>query len=283
MRIARPGRIGRRAGMTTAADWRGRVGRNWAAMAARTDRSLAGLNDRLVAQVAAGGGTRLLDIGCGAGATARAVAAARPDLDVLGIDLSPELIAAARATDSRCRFAVADAGRWADPAFVPDRLVSRHGVMFFDDPVAAFARLRGAATPDARLVFSCFRDRAANLWATTTAAIAGAGPAANPQAPGPFAFADRDHVTRILREAGWGGIGFEPVDWAYVAGAGADPVADAVDFFGRIGPAASAIAAAAGAARERLLARLAELAERHRVGDTIQFGAAGWIVTANAA
>ena len=62
-----------------------------------------------------------------------------------------------------------------------------------------------------------------------------------------------------------------------------DPVADAVDFFGRIGPAASVIAAAAGAARERLLARLAELAERHRVGDTIQFGAAGWIVTANAA
>ena len=268
--------------MTTAADWRGRVGRNWARLAARTDRSLAGLNDRLVAHVGAGGGTRLLDIGCGAGATARGVAAVRPDLDVLGIDLSPELIAVARATAGACRFQVADAGAWTDPAFVPDRLVSRHGVMFFDDPVAALSHLRGAAAVGARLTFSCFRDRQANAWATETGAIAGAVPDADPYAPGPFAFADVDHVTRILQAAGWRDIAFEAVDWAYVAGAGADPVADAVDFFGRIGPAASAIAAAGGGARDALLARLTVLAELNRVGDTVQFAAAGWIVTAAA-
>ena len=68
--------------------------------------------------------------------------------------------------------------------------------MFFDDPVAAFTRLRHAVTADAHLVFSCFRDVTLNPWAIETgAAVAGTPPQKPGTSPGPFAFADADHVS----------------------------------------------------------------------------------------
>ena len=137
-----------------------------------------------------------VDIGCGAGGTSLALAAARPLLSVLGIDLSESLIETARSRASpypNLSFRAGDATEVADLGV--DLFFSRHGVMFFDDPKAAFTRLRAAARPGARLIFSCFRDYALNPWAAEiVAAIAGTAPPAPGIAPGPFAFADPDHV-----------------------------------------------------------------------------------------
>ncbi|MGN6268317.1 MAG: class I SAM-dependent methyltransferase [Sphingomonas sp.] len=274
--------------MTEAHDWAGRVGDTWAAEWQRTDRSFGDLATRLNAAILAAAPEtgRALDIGCGAGATSLALAVARPRLQVTGADLSVEMLAVAReraAGHANLDFVAGDVLRIAAATAPIDLMVSRHGVMFFADPVSAFAALHAAAAPHARLVFSCFRSPAENSWATEiAAAVTGAPPAPRDGAPGPFAFADRTRVAGILADAGWSDAAAEPVDYANRAGAGADPVADAVSFFTRIGPAAPLLRELPPAAREAALARIAAVCERHRVGDAVDFPAAAWLWTARA-
>jgi len=288
--------------MTDSADWTGRVGDVWADEWRRTDRAFAGLSsalDAAITDAAPAARFRALDIGCGAGGTSLALARARPDATIVGIDLSAPLVSIAReraaadggagagrnaatlgTSGGTTTFVAGDAGTLAADHAPFDLLYSRHGLMFFDDPVAAFASLRAAARDHAPLVFSCFRDWSLNTFASAVAAaIGGAHP---PRGPGPFAFADEAHVAAILREAGWRNARATPVDFAYRAGAGDSPVADAVAFLCRIGPAAARIRSAPPGERADLLARLTDVIERHRTGDAVDFPAAAWIWTATA-
>jgi SAM-dependent methyltransferase len=270
--------------MTDTFEWQGRVGDTWATEWERTDRSFAELHTILLDRISQLGGreARVLDIGCGAGATSLGVVERLPGATVVGIDLSSSLIATAnaRASSRSCRFVVADASTWDEPAFRPDLLISRHGVMFFDDPVSAFSHLGSVSAPGARLIFSCFRSPADNAWATEIMALLPPGPASNPHAPGPFAFADPGRVADILARSGWKNASPEPVDIAYVAGAGVDPVADALDFFSRIGPAARASQQLDGTAKTGFMAGLERVLHNHLNDGTVTFGAAAWIWTA---
>ena len=154
--------------------------------------------------------------------------------------------------------------------------------MFFADPVAAFAHLRTLATQQAHLLFTCFHAARLNPWASELAALLPedfSAPGA-PTAPGPFAFAETARVAEILRAAGWGNIQFEPVDFTYVAGAGPDPVADAADFFTRIGPAARALRMLSEGERTALGVRIRTWLEANRHGDQVRFPAAAWVVSA---
>lgn len=270
--------------MTDKQEWQGRVGSSWAEQWQRTDRSFAALTQRLVEVILALDNQRsIVDIGCGAGELSIMLATAKPHANVLGLDISADLIDAAIARssiNSNLSFAVADAAQWRDAAFAPDLYMSRHGVMFFDEPVAAFANLAGVAAPKARLVFSCFRSAAENDWASQIAGLLPASPAADPHAPGPFAFADPEHVRDVLSQSGWSDIAFEAVDFDYIAGQGDDPVSDAMDFFAQIGPAARAIRTLDGDTRTAFLNQLRALAHEHMNGDAVRFAAAAWIVTA---
>ena len=273
--------------MTTAYDWTGKIGDVWAEEWRRTDRSFTNLTPHLDAAILATTTPqtrKIIDIGCGAGATTLATAQALPSATVTGIDLSPTLIEIARhraETQTNARFECADITVAAPNHGPTDLYVSRHGVMFFADPTAAFATLAEAAAPDASLVFSCFAERAANVWATETVAATGGDPDAPAStAPGPFAFADPTYVAEILATAGWNAAPPQRLNFAYRAGEGADSVADAVDYFRRIGPAASAIRDAAPEERERHIARLTDICARHSDGDTVEFPAVAWIWTA---
>jgi SAM-dependent methyltransferase len=267
-------------------DWKGKIGQNWARECARTDRSFSGLTTVLVDRTCALSPSCLLDIGCGAGETAIAVGRATPKADIIGIDLSEPLIAVARQRGrplKNVRFAIADASAWRDPIFVPDTLMSRHGVMFFANPVKAFTNLNASSRRGAQLIFSCFRDRSDNAWATEIGKLVGAVEMPGDiTAPGPFAFADKTHVTRILAAAGWENIAFEPVNWDYVAGDGADPVYDAVEYFQKIGPAASALAGFEGAEHDSMLGKIADLCALNTQNGRVVFKASAWIVTARA-
>lgn len=270
--------------MTSGADWEDAVGRNWAKHYARTDRSFAGLTEHLLGRIGTHPGKAVLDIGCGAGELSLAIARARPHARVLGLDVSPELIAAVReraGERGNVRFELRDAAAWHEQGYTPDLLVSRHGVMFFDDPPAAFAHLRDIADPDASLVFSCFRTARENRWASDIPDLLGL-PALSSEGPGPFSFADPQLVEAILSAAGWAQVDFEPVDFAWIAGKGDDPVADALDFVSRIGPAAPALRALEGDDRAAAEAKLRGWFEEHRSGDIVAFAAAAWIVTASA-
>ncbi len=285
--------------MTSAADWRGRVGDVWALEYARTERAFAGIAgalDAAIAAVAPHAGNAA-DLGCGVGGTTLALAARRPPLCVTGIDLSPALIAIARRRAASGAGAGArQASVSASPTFVAgdvmqvlptlaplDLLVSRHGLMFFTDPVTAFDILRAAARDGAPLVFSCFAPRAANDWVTAPEAALSVTPSATTgYAPGPFALGDETFVRALLDRSGWEDVRIDCRRVDYAVGAGDDPVGDALAFYRCIGPLASFLAASHPADRARHEAALRDLfATRIRNG-AVTFSAAIRIVTAHA-
>lgn len=274
--------------MTAKEDWQGKTGEGWASEWRRTDRSFGGLTEHLLTRSREFTFRHALDIGCGAGELSLALARGRPQARIVGVDVSPQLVEAARERAehmSNLEFVLADAGRWR-PAddFAPQLLISRHGVMFFADPPAAFANVASFAGDNAALMFSCFRERAENPFFTAVGSLLPPpAEAPDPYAPGPFAFAERDHVTAVLTDGGWTAIDFEPFDFAMVAGAGDDPVEDAVSYFQRIGPAAAAMREMDPASRDDLLAAIRAVAEDHCRDGVVALRAASWIVTARRA
>lgn len=274
--------------MTGAQDWLGRVGQSWAAEWQRTDLSFSELTPHLRRRVSDIAGANILDIGCGAGELSLLVARDRPYAFVHGIDLSPALIEAAKSritADDNIVFDLANAAEWTcEPGARPDVLMSRHGVMFFGDPIAAFSHLRGQAEPGAGLVFSCFRTVADNPFFNEFGRILppADGPLPDPHAPGPFAFSDKDRVAGILADAGWRDIAFERLDFSMIAGAGEDPVEEAMAYFARIGPAARAIAELPAEQRPAMREKVRELAQQNCADGRVAMDASVWIVSATA-
>ncbi|MAX01263.1 MAG: SAM-dependent methyltransferase [Sphingomonas sp.] len=259
-------------------DWSDKVGAVWAEQWRRTDRAFGSLSQKLntaIADAAPQGGFRAFDIGCGAGATSFALAEARPEAEIIGVDLSPDLlsVAAQRSRHPAIRFVEGDAGEVACRETPIDLFVSRHGVMFFSDPVATFARFADVSVPDAAMVFSCFAEIAANPWVE----IATDGVAPPPfGSPGPFAFADPDYVGDMLAQAGWRGE-VERCDFDYIVGEGDKPVEDAMAFLTRIGPAAAMLRDADGAQHMALLTRMRDILSRNAELGRIAFPASAWI------
>lgn len=274
--------------MVDKSEWQGSSGETWANEYRRTDRSFSHLTERLLERTREFRFGEVLDIGCGAGELSLAIARGRPEVSVTGVDVSPQLIAAAKERGSHLgnvRFELADAAEWtceADAA--PDMLVSRHGVMFFDDPPSAFANLARQAQPGAALMFSCFREVPQNPFFTEVVRLLPeAPPMMDATGPGPFAFGDREWVIPILRSGGWDQIDFERFDFPMIAGAGENAVEEAVTYFSLIGPAARALAEMKGPARDRFLGRVRELCERNLHGGIVALPAAAWIVSAHKA
>src|SRR6184192_2802612 len=174
-------------------------------------------------------GERAIDIGCGCGDTAieiaRMVGAAGA---VLGIDVSRPMLAVARsrgalANCAHLTFRDGDASEAALPSNT-DLLFSRFGVMFFSQPAPAFSHLRKSLRAGGRCVFVCWRAPRDNPWAMTPLSAARAAmditPApADPDAPGPFAFADEERLRTILSDAGFGAIDVQRFDAAISLGA----------------------------------------------------------------
>lgn len=270
--------------MTSRSDWEGRVGLSWAEHWQRTDRSFGALTEQLLQRTRRLTFRSVLDVGCGAGELSVALARSHGHVRVHGIDLSRDLIAAAQERGKNYQnlsFRATDAAAWRDPTFTPDLIVSRHGVMFFDDPSGAFANLLRHVAPGAELVFSCFRPRRDNHWATALDDITdrSVGPA-DIDEPGPFAFGDREQVEQMLLRAGWSEPLFEAVDYAMVAGMGPQAVDEARAHFLSIGPAAHAIGQLTGDDHSKAVVRLERMLQQHEVDGLVALGAAAWIVNA---
>ena len=181
-----------------------RSGQAWVANQRAFDRMLAPLGDLVVAAAAPKAGERVLDVGCGFGPTSRQVATS--GAIVHGVDISDPMVAEARRLVPQATFAVADA-QTDDLGGPYDLIVSRFGVMFFDDPVAAFTNLHAHA-PSGRLAFVCWNDqpRSTAVWAggeVLRAALPSPPPPLAAQAAGPFALSDAERTRSILVEAGW--------------------------------------------------------------------------------
>lgn len=266
--------------------WNGTSGCAWVDEQALIDGVLVPFQDLLVDAVRSSGARRVLDVGCGTGSTT--VAVARPlgeGGSCTGIDISEPMIAAARARAERegvaASFVVADAQEQAFPPASFDMLVSRFGVMFFADPVQAFANLRRAVTDDAGLCFIAWRGAAENPFMTeaerAAAPLLPNLPARVPGAPGQFAFADAERVARILRESGWTEIDIQPIDVPCVI-----PEKDLVRYLSRFGPVGLALAEADEPTRTRVLQTVRAAFDPYVHGDEVRYTAACWRISAQA-
>lgn len=191
--------------------WNGVGGDIWVARQDHTDITLAPVSKALLALAAPRAGERVLDVGCGCGTlTLELARALGPAGRVTALDISAPMLAegqarAAAAGIAHVDWLQADAATAALEEF--DLLLSNFGTMFFGDPVAAFAHMRRAASPGARMAFVCWRPLVENPWMGVPMQAAAAHlpprPKANLQAPGMFAFADPQRVAQVLTAAGW--------------------------------------------------------------------------------
>jgi SAM-dependent methyltransferase len=270
---------------TQAAIWNGPAGHGWVAAQATLDGMFAPF-DVLLANEVRESPRHLLDIGCGTGGTTLAFARRfGKQCWYTGIDISAPMLERAcqraQAESVAVDFVQGDAQTHAFAAASFDLLISRFGVMFFADPVAAFTNLRRAAMPGARLRAVTFRSPAENPFMLTAERAAQPYLPALPKraaaAPGQFAFADATRVRGILEAGGWSGIDLEPVDVVCTF-----PETALELYLTRLGPVGLVLAQAAEATRLQALAAVRAAFQTYVHGAEVRFTAACWMVRAHA-
>jgi SAM-dependent methyltransferase len=226
--------------------WNTSAGETWARFQEALDRQVEPLGLAAMDVLCPAEGEHIVDIGCGCGQSSLALAArVRPTGSVVGVDISQPMLDVAfrrpRTADLQVTFRKLDAqtGDLGDDLF--DAAFSRFGVMFFSDPVAAFANIRASLKPDGRLAFVCWRTLNENPWmqAPLQAALPLLPPLAppDPAAPGPFAFADPSRVRSILADSGYGSVTINPFD----ADIGGEDLDQTLKLALRIGPLGRAL------------------------------------------
>jgi SAM-dependent methyltransferase len=267
--------------------WNETSGPEWVGLEAEFETALIPFGAELLRRVAARDGDHVLDVGCGFGSTTLELARRVGDAGrVMAVDISAPMLqrARARAADAGLANIIwreADAQDAALPASHFDLIVSRFGVMFFDDPVAAFSNLAGAAKAGARLVFACWQPTDRNPWFTLPARVLAdhvALPALPPPTAGPFAFGDPERLAAVLGAAAWTDVVIDGFEATMVQGAGAG-VEGALHHMVR-GPVAAALRDATPEDRAAGLDALRTALEAFTVDGAVQFPAATWIVSA---
>jgi SAM-dependent methyltransferase len=266
--------------------WNGRSGNAWVAEQAMLDRLLQPFEPVLVGAVVDAGASGVLDVGCGTGATTLAIARRLGEKGrCTGIDISGPMLALARRRAEQeglaAEFILADAQEHRLPPSAFDLIVSRFGVMFFDDPVAAFANLRRSARPGGGLGCIAWRGGADNPFMTTAERAAAPFlpdlPPRRPDAPGQFGFADSERVRRILAESGWSDVAVVPLDRICTM-----TEAELATYYTRLGPVAAMLDEADPDTRARILEILPDAFAPFVEEGVVRFNAACWWVSARA-
>jgi len=279
-----------------AAHWNGEESSHWVTHADRYDAMLGPLGERLLASADLTDGVRVLDVGCGCGAVTldagRAVGGAGT---VLGADLSSPMTAlAARRAEAaglpQVTFTVADAQTHPFGSGAFDRIISRFGVMFFDDPVAAFTNLHSALAPQGTLTFVCWQDLFVNDWMIVPGAAAATVlgmPDTNPDgevAPGPFSLADTDRTTSVLTDAGFSAVAITSTEALLPIGSGstaAEAIDQAIAFLLGSGLGRAMFNGAAEDDSAKALEAVRESLTPHYAEGTIRLTGRAWLINAS--
>jgi SAM-dependent methyltransferase len=282
--------IKRSAWVPTRDEWIGRTGQEWARRGDALDLLLGPAADAGLDALSPRPGERILDLGCGAGASTEALArAVVPTGSVTAIDVSPDLIALARKRlegNALVNLLEADAQTHSFEHHGHDALYSRFGSMFFEDPHAAFANLNGTLKPGARAVFVAWSDPSRNQWASVpmTFAAEGLGAARPPSGPGPFAWAAPETFHEALGKGGFSSIRETELEFMAEISEGTDPdpVTRAVNFLMKIGSLAARLRGASEEAKAEARAFLQKRLARHVRDDAVRLLASAWIIEARA-
>lgn len=267
--------------------WNGPAGRNWVDLQEAWDVVLAPILAATIERAAVRPGERIIDIGCGCGATTIALSSLVGSRGrVLGLDISRPMLARAAQRlppGAPAELVLGDATTYPFPRGGFDLLFSRFGVMFFAEPARAFANLRAALRAGGRCTFCCFSTPRENAWMMTPLLAAYEHvpplPKLGPEDPGPFSFASEDRVRRILDEAGYQSIGLEPLDLELDIGAGRGLDA-AVASSMSIGATSRAIEGQPAAIRGAVADSIRRVLAPYQRGATVPLAAAIWLVTA---
>jgi ubiquinone/menaquinone biosynthesis C-methylase UbiE len=269
--------------------WNGPAGQHWTDRQPMQDVLLAPVSQILIDRAGAKPGERVLDVGCGCGATTIAFAGrVAPSGFAFGVDISVPMLARARQLAPKglpLDFVLADATVYPfDPAGF-ELLASRFGVMFFAEPAVAFANMRRALVPSGRLAFACWREPRENPWMMTPLQAVYQHvpklPQLGPEDPGPFAFASEERVRRILGAAGFTQIAMEPCNLALDLAIGRGLEA-AVETALEIGPSRRALEGHPPQVREAAKKSILEALTPFVRGQSVPLPASIWIVTARA-
>lgn len=264
--------------------WNGHAGRAWAENQEILDQMFKPFEKLLVNAISSKAAGRVLDVGCGAGSTTLAIARQLGTKGYcIGIDISAPLLEVAQsraALESSCaEFICADAQTHVFKMGSFDAIVSRFGVMFFADPVLAFANLRRAGSNCAELRFIAWRDAAENLFMTTAERAAAPLlpnlPARRRGAPGQFAFADRNRVSSILEQSGWAEVDIQPIDVTCTL-----PEKELVRYLSKNGPVGLMLQGVEELTRNQVLQRVRDAFDPYVSEDQVRFRAACWMVSA---
>ncbi len=266
--------------------WDGKDGDYWVTNAELFDQCIAAYDQRFLDAASIQSGNRILDIGCGNGATTRAAARLAADGFALGVDLSSRMIETARYAAERenVRNVVFEQGDaqvhpFDEASF--DVAISRTGAMFFGDPDAAYANIARALHPRGRLVLLVWQSLASNEWIVSIRTSLAAGrqlPAPPVEAPGPFSMSDQDRVRDLLRRAGFTNVRFDDVRQPLFFGANAHT---AYDFL--LGLAGWMLDGVDDDAKARARRELRQTIEEHLGNHGVTFGSATWLITADRA
>ncbi|MCX8071894.1 MAG: methyltransferase domain-containing protein [Candidatus Binatia bacterium] len=269
--------------------WNSEAGEKWVRYQRLLDAQIGPLGREAMDLARVSPGERVVDVGCGCGHTSIELAQrVSPGGHVLGIDLSTPMLDRARERADaegveNVTFVRGDAQSYPFPPRKFDLVFSRFGVMFFADAVAAFRNLLAASRPGARLAFVCWQAVTENPWmAVPLMAALQHLPNAelpNPDAPGPFAFADADKVRRILSAAGYENLEFHTVRRELLIGAG-EPLEGAVEFLLQMGPTGKLLKEADGELRRRVAESVREALKPYETEDGVRMLGTAWIVTA---
>jgi len=261
--------------------WNSWMGERWVQNQEDLDQLLAPLSEAAISAAGVRRNERALDVGCGCGATSL-VMADRGAITT-GIDVSRPMLEHARTRAegrSNPEFVLADAALHEFNGDF-DLLFSRFGVMFFVEPVAAFANLRSALRPGGRVCFLCWQSADRNPWVSVPmAAVLPFLPPSepvDPRAPGPFAFGDADYVSDILTQAGFDDVQAAPLERPLSLGQNATIAAE---FVTRIGPVSRVLVDLDEARRNELVAEVRTTLSPYERAEGVALGAACWIVTA---
>lgn len=285
-------RVGEGSRQPTEAElWAGPMGERWLANYARFEGMIGQVGAALLAAAAFAPGEQVIDIGCGAGATSLQIARlVSPGGSVTGLDISAALIATcterARAAGLvNTRFVAGDAASAQLGGTGFDRMISRFGVMFFDDPRGAFRHLHGLLKSGGRLDFACWAAPDDNPWTLPireTAQRYTAAPPPVPRAPGPWALQEPGYIRDLLAQAGFGDVDIEPWRGAVcVGGPGADPAAAAAFILEGLGMA-EALQEHPEDVRRRAQAELETAFSAFHGREGVCAPAAAWLVRARA-